>query len=407
MKEFYAIQNMGKQYFTGAPTYTQVKMIFWNDFKAFIPNKMRDKVTIREGDLSLVLRWTEDPLTWTTLKLLSLDRPQRFEGTMWAGGVLDEIADVKVDSWKQHIYPSLADSNGWCILLGVPEGPHFYREYIPKCRNVYVQKNDREMEITVQEFGDEEWHCYTWFSSLVLPEKFLSEARRTMDARTYAQEFEAEILAYEGALYYNFDRTTHVTKKETTTNSSQPLWLSCDFNKSPMVWEVAQTDTKGGRMTLKIVDEVTIPYNAKTESCIARFTDKYKGHKNKALYLTGDASSNYESWRDHTTDYIIIGDYLKQAGWTVTMRVPKSNPNINNRVNVVCSLLKSAEGHTRLYINDNCTYLVGDMEQDESDGKGGKVKTIDPNRTHGSDCLDYLVWQLFAKEFYKSEVRQL
>ena len=271
---------------------------------------------------------------------------------------------------------------------------------------MYEQTEPNKIKIIEQEGGDKNWSCYTWHSSLVLPREYLDEARRTMDARTYAQEFEAEILSYEGALYYTFDHTINVDEQKAKRDPLEPIWLTADFNKSPMVWEVAQTYYEQNKLAIKFIDEVSSPYNAKTKKTAKMFIDRFKSHKHKTVYLTGDASSNYESWRDWTTDYVIIRDELKDAGWKVIMRVPKGNPSINNRINVVCSLLESAEGRVRMYFNPKCKLAINDMERNESDGKGGKDKT-DEQQTHGSDCVDYVVWQLFAKEFYKSEVRQL
>jgi len=88
-------KNAGKLYFTAAPTRPQVKKIYWKDYKALIPRSFYDSkmVKISESELTITIRWDSvDTSMWTELHLLSMDVPERFEGPMWAGGGIDEIA---------------------------------------------------------------------------------------------------------------------------------------------------------------------------------------------------------------------------------------------------------------------------------------------------------------------------
>ena len=93
---------------------------------------------------------------------------------------------------------------------------------------------------------------------------------------------------------------------------------------------------------------------------------------------------------------------LKEGGFQIVFRVPPANPNINNRVNIACSLL----AHERLLVDPKCHRLINDFQRNEGDGKGAKDKT-DPQQTHASDNFDYFVWQNFASDFYKTGVKQL
>ena len=95
---------------------------------------------------------------------------------------------------------------------------------------------------------------------------------------------------------------------------------------------------------------------------------------------------------------MLIRDELKNNGWHVILKVPRKNPNINNRVNVVCSLIQ----HKRISITDKAQYLISDLQSNESDNKGAKNKT-DPMRTHASDAFDYITWILYADKFYTTQ----
>ena len=139
----------------------------------------------------------------------------------------------------------------------------------------------------------------------------------------------------------------------------------------------------------------------KSRHLIKDFCNKYKGAQQRLVYLTGDASNKYETHRDFTTDYMIIKDALELAQFKVVMRVPRKNPNINNRVNVVCSLIE----HKKIVITDRAEFLINDLISNESDGKGSKSK-VDPMQTHASDALDYIIWILYADKFYSNKLKQ-
>ena len=87
------------------------------------------------------------------LHVIGLDRPERFEGIPWLGGVVDEIANCKPTAINENILPALDTEDprrpgykAWGWFIGVPEGfNHFYdmarlaphrmtHHAAPKCR---------------------------------------------------------------------------------------------------------------------------------------------------------------------------------------------------------------------------------------------------------------------------------
>ncbi len=379
-----AMRHQDRRYFIASPTRPQTKEIYWEDMMALLHPFIQDKSLT---DLKMKL------ITGSEIQLFGLggstggqSSAARMEGRPWHGGVVDEYANCPPGVFEHHIRPALSETGGFCWFVGVPEG-----------RNHYYDFHLRGLT------GDPDWKSYTWFSSDIMDPVEVEAAKKDMDERTFRQEYEGSFESYEGQLYYAWDRNKHLLDlAEDVVDPALPLILSCDFNKSPMAWVVAQLHGSNGRSHLKVLPEIVIPHNAKTQTAAWEFINRFKDHPNKVVTLTGDASNKYESHRDFTTDYVIIRDSLQQAGWKVVERIPKANPNINNRVNVVCSLLQ----HSRITISPRCHYLVNDLERNESDGKGGKLKT-DPQQTHASDALDYMIWLLFSGEFYKNQVRQL
>jgi hypothetical protein len=78
----------------------------------------------------------------------------------------------------------------------------------------------------------------------------------------------------------------------------------------------------------------------------------------------------------------------------VEYKVPRSNPPVRERVELVNAKLRSAAGDIRLLVDGKCRELIRDFE--EVSYKAGTTaidKDKNPKRTHLSDALGYLVWQ--------------
>lgn len=361
-----------KRYFI-APTYKQGKIIAWDLLKRLF-NEMGIFAKINETELRITLPNKSE------FRIMGADREDGLRGTSLTKVVLDEYAYMKPHVFHEVVLPMLSDTGGKALICGTPSGyDHFYRLY----NNAQLNDNWKAWQFRTIDGGN-------------VPPEEIEIAKQEMDERSFRQEFEASFETYQGALYYNFDNKNNI--QNLNPDANQPLIISADFNKSPMVWLVCQIDGD----TLKIIKEISNPVNAKTEQSAYDFVKLFETFQNKTVYLTGDASNNYETHRDFTTDYIMIKDIITNHGWRVVVNVPAKNPSINNRINVVCSLI----GHKKLIVDESCNYLINDLKVNQSDGKGGKDKS-DPNQTHASDCLDYVVWQYFANKFYKNKVKRL
>lgn len=375
-------------YIFTAPTRRQAKKIYWRKLK-------RDtKAFWMSGQKPLETELTIFLANGSQLQVDGLDSPERIEGQTdppVKGIMITEMGNVKPVMWDYHIRPILADNEGFAIIEGTPEGRNHYFKMCLYAAGGILPVIKPMIGGYAENPDDPEWSFHSWWSSDVLPEKEIKSARRTMDERSFTQEYEAGFVSYDGNLYYNFNRNDHI--RQLKPDLWSPLYLTCDFNKAPMVWEVGQYDGK----VLNILAEICMPLSAKTQATAQIFTKRFSHQAKKVVYLTGDPANNYESIRDHTTDFIMIKEVLERAGWTVVLKLLKYHPSVNNRVNIACSLLD----HGRMIIDEACKYLIGDLEGCEGDGKGAKNKK-DPERTHASDALDYLIWLLFSGEFYNA-----
>ena len=365
------IQPHEKRWFI-APTYKQGRMIAWGVMKQMFREM---GVKFNESSLTVFLP------NQAEISIKGSDKEDSLRGAGVNRVVLDEYATMKPNVWGEVIFPMLATSEGEALFIGTPRGyNHFY--------NLYLKGGQ-----------EDNWKSFQFrtIDGGFVSEEEIERARDELDERTFRQEFEATFETYTGQIYYNFDVKKHTRKLDRIMND--PLYLTCDFNKSPMVWLTCQESGD----TLKVVGEECIKVDAKTDQLANRWCDRYRDHTNKLDYLTGDATNNYTTHRDYTTDYIIIKKILRANGWNVVIRVPSHNAILNNRVNVICSMFQ----HDKIFIDKSCSFLINDLQLNELDTKGAKDKKSDPNQTHASDAFDYIVWGLYSKQFYSKGVRQL
>ena len=94
------------------------------------------------------------------------------------------------------------------------------------------------------------------------------------------------------------------------------------------------------------------------------------------------------------SDYDVIRETLQRVGIRAEYRVPRANPPVRTRINLVNSALHNANGEVGLLIDGQCKELIKDLEQVTYKGDTLEIdKDRDRGRTHTSDALGYLVWQ--------------
>ncbi len=210
------MSNSNGLYFIAAPTYAQVKKIYWQDVKKLALTAMPG-FKISESDLIITFP------NGTELHLIGLDKPTRIEGIPWDGGIIDECAYVKEEAWTLSIAPALDTMDptkpgrkAWCWLIGKPDGLNWYY----KAYN-YAKSS-----------GDPEWAAYTWKSIEVLDEETINAAKRRMSPKQFRQEYEASFETVSGRIYEDYSNENYTQE---IIKEHEIICYFCDFFLCPMV----------------------------------------------------------------------------------------------------------------------------------------------------------------------------
>ena len=382
------------KFFASAPTRDQAKRIYWKDLK-----RMSPKALVRFiSESHLTIGYINN----AEIHVLGMDKPERVEGTPWDGGVLDEYANMKKETWYEHVRPALSDRLGWCDFIGVPEGRnHYYDLY----KEAQAQLMDAIKNGTVPE-----WNAFWWKSADILPASEIAAAKRDLDELTYQQEYEASFVNFSGRAYYNFVDKSHCARLD--YNPKADLDFCFDFNVAPGVAVVVQeqwlpTSTKEETYGDGIIGEVYIPQNSNTIRVCNKLIQDWGEHEGK-IYCYGDYTGGSRgSAAVQGSDWQLIKEKLWShfGAERVIFRV-SPNPRERDRINSVNSRLLTLSGHINCMVDPvRAKYTVKDFEGVTliEGGTGEIDKSKNPELTHITDAYGYRVWKKYpVKKRYVS-----
>ena len=362
-----AFKNPGFNYFAGAPTFDQAKRIWWNDLKVMSFSSLFLR---KPSETELTIFFPNG----STLRIVGFDEPKRFEGQIWHGGVIDEIADIKPNAWSENIKPALNTFNpmnpnyrAWCWLIGVPEGLNHYYDL---CEYAKLS-------------GNENWGVYPWKSADILPQDVIDEEKRTMSARQFRQEYEAMFETAAGRVYEDFSQE-NCTSIE-IENNEQILWMH-DFNYTPM------SSAIGVRRhdCLYLVDEIVLE-SAITRQSALEFIDRYKDHGNKNVIIYGDPAGKAGEKHGHASDYTEMEQVLRNEGWQVERKVKAAAPAIKDRQNAVRAKIRNAANEMSLFVNPKkCVYAYKGLNTVQIK-EGSTFLEVDSKYQHITTAIGYCI----------------
>jgi hypothetical protein len=155
-------------FFYVAPLLKQAKTIAWSRLKQKLaPLVSRSLVEINESELS-----ARFATNGAVIRCYGADNPDSMRGVRLDGVVIDEVADVKPETWLEVIQPALADRKGWAIFIGTPHGINLFSELYFKARTLA------------------DWHAalYTVYDTDALDPAEVERYRQSVDDNTFRRE---------------------------------------------------------------------------------------------------------------------------------------------------------------------------------------------------------------------------
>lgn len=151
-----------------APTQGQARQIIW-DLLLDLGREIISGSHVNNMDITLI--------NGAKIYVRGSDRPDTLRGVSLTYLVLDEVADIKDETWEKVLRAALSDKKGSALFIGTPKGRNwFYDMY-------QLGKSEEDDEW-------KSWHFTTKDNPLIDP-KEIENAKRTLSSFAFKQEYEA------------------------------------------------------------------------------------------------------------------------------------------------------------------------------------------------------------------------
>lgn len=263
--------------------------------------------------------------------------------------------------------------------------------------------------------GDDRKSLYVMFSCSTrenvagLGEDYVRSLEANYTDELAAQELEgAFINTVVGRAYKYFDRARHALQGEDAAliayDRFLDLHVSFDFNYSPAVCVLAQR--RGNEVhffkEFYVIDSDTHELSTLLCDWIGE-----AGHQ-ADVHLYGDASGAARSAVSRSTNWDLVFDAFRSAGYTIDRgnlhrHIPKANPPVLNRINS-CNCLFRGD---RVYVDLlSASELCKDFEMVSFSQQKAELDKSDAMRTHPSDAAGYLLHTLYPYKKVAEQIRR-
>ena len=208
-----------------APLRTQAKAIAWRELKrwsATIPGRV-----VNESDL--FVEFAQSDGTTARVRLFGADNPDALRGQYFDYVVLDEVAQMRPETWEEVVRPTLSDRHGGALFIGTPQGI-----------NLFSQLYDFALEQERQ--GSSEWaaRCYPVTATRALPETEIADLKRDQSPNAFRQEYLCDFTASNDTALISLDEVNmamNADPLETELLAQWPLVVGVDVGqkKDPTV----------------------------------------------------------------------------------------------------------------------------------------------------------------------------
>lgn len=332
--------------------YRMAKQIAWRQLKLMVPKEIC--VKRNESDLSIELT------NGSIIALRGSENPDALRGVSLSALVVDEAAYVKQEAWEMVLRPALSDQGGPAWFITTPSGLNWF------------------YDLWEQAQQEPDW-CTFSFTTIEggnVPKEEIEAAKRTLDERTYRQEYLASFETLSGRVFPDFGPDN--IDDDVKDMGGDILW-GTDFNVSVMAGVLA---SKVGD-TLHVWDELAVKQSNTDEVC-ALLAARFPGRRIVAYPdPTGSARKTSAAGQ---TDHGIIRKY----GMKVVS--PKHPWAVKDRLNATNWLIRNAEDQIRLFVHPRCKHTIKAL-QNVTFKEGSEDYIVDKTAgiEHWADGLGYLI----------------
>jgi phage terminase large subunit len=336
--------------------YRMAKQIAWRQLKNMVP----PEICVKRNETDLLIELSNGSI----ISLKGADNADSLRGVSLSSLVIDEAAYVKQEAWEMVLRPALSDQGGPAWFITTPAGLNWFHD-------LWEQAADQD---------DWSTFSYTTIQGGNVPAEEVEAARRTLDERTFRQEYLASFETLSGRVYPDFSDDNI---SDSIKDTGGPIMWGTDFNVSVLAGVL------GSRVgdTLHIWDEVSVTQTNTDEVCAmlkARFPDR------KIIAYPDPTGSARKTSSAGRTDHEII----RQHGFGCVS--PKAPWAVKDKINATNCMIRTANGQIRLFVHPRCKNTIKALKN-VTYKQGADDYIIDKSAgiEHWTDGAGYLILSEF------------
>lgn len=192
------------QYAYVAPYMTQAKRIAWPYLKAFALKIPGTKIQEQTSTVTLA--------NGAIIQIYGADDPQSLRGIYLDGLVLDEVAQMRPETWEEVLRPALSDRDGWALFIGTPNGVNLLSDLYHRAQR------------------DSAWYhgLYTVYDTDALPEREVIEIKAALSPQVFAREFLCDFNVPAANQFFNGDAVRAAMKRLGYSTQYDPVVMGVD-----------------------------------------------------------------------------------------------------------------------------------------------------------------------------------
>lgn len=347
------------------PTLKSCKAIHWEPLLRILEkapfiksiNKTDYRIKLKGNKPDIILRGADN-------------NGDRLRGLKIYYAAVDEVQDFPYKAWTEVIYPALSDTeNSKALLIGTPKGKRHW---------IY--------DLSIKAKEDPSWGFFHYYTkdNPYIPREFLRQAKQSLPAKVYNQEFRASFEDFDGQIFTEI-KEKHIVK-EVPNNLS--YYIGIDWGDTNPAFSVIGLDNKTNNFY--IVDSWY--NNSQTPITQEELFDKLKEYcqryKVYRCYMPDDRPASIIAARKYGLIKEIDG--LKRA-----VKVSRNSIKVMEG----CDIINSLFYQDKLYIKRNNEQLIEEYKNYHRaiDKDGNLINKPSDNKSHILDSSRYCITTIKGK----------
>lgn len=315
--------------------------------------------------------------------LWSAEKPERITGVNCGSGLVDEACRIWDDQENPTRCPWV-QIQGRMRVLGAIK--HLILTSTPEGTGTWVHRNFiakplKRTHVYLGKTSDNRFNAPDFIDNLksTLPPELLEQYINGMAVDftgkpahpDFTQDNIKEMSIYEG------DRALGT------------FHIGLDFNCDEMGWVAAQSRHDG---SIYFYDESYIEKDARIDNMVKICHSKNWATRRHVTLWPDLSGKNRRTQGD--PEIATVVKCARDLQWDLTCKSDGANPEVASRINLVNSLILTADGKRRLFVSPRCTHLIEQFRRAPRDSNGSYKKDRQHQWNH-MDSMGYVCYGLF------------